>query len=202
MAWALVLSMFCSFQTYAQTQWADHDAVKSRMRVIVDNDFGGDPDGFFHLAQQLLSPSCDVKGIVCSHHYKEFYRKPGHVAYAREQVQALLNLMRFNEIPVYLGCDSTLQDVVMPLESEGAKAIVREAMREDDHSPFYILCGAGLTNIASAYLMEPRIAEHITAVVWIGGPEYHDLCRNKIQRQCEYNFGIIWHVSVCADTWV
>ena len=109
--------------------------------------------------------------------------------------------MQFNEIPVYLGSDSTLQDVLTPLESEGAKAIVREAMREDDYSPLYILCGAGLTNIASAYLMEPRIAEHIIAVVWIGGPEYHDLCRNKIQRQCEYNFGIIWHVSVCADTW-
>ncbi|MGN0222339.1 MAG: nucleoside hydrolase [Prevotella sp.] len=160
------------------------------MRVIVDNDFGGDPDGLFHLAEQLLSPSCEVRGIVCSHHYKEFYRKPGHVAYAREQVQALLDVMHINDVPVYMGSDSTMQDVITALESEAARAIVNEAMRDDGKSPLYILCGAGLTNIASAYLMEPRIAERIAAVVWIGGPEYNDLCRNKIQHQREYYFGI------------
>ncbi|MBQ7513550.1 MAG: nucleoside hydrolase, partial [Prevotella sp.] len=67
--------------------------------------------------------------------------------------------------------------------------IIAEAMREDKR-PLYVLCGAGLTNIAAAYLMEPRIAERITAVVWIGGPEYADLCRNQLQKQREYNQGI------------
>lgn len=190
MAVALALVIFSSLHASAQTKWAERDVVKSRMRVIVDNDYGGDPDGLFHLAQQLLSPSCDVKGIVCSHHYKDFYRKPGSVAYACEQVQSLLDVMHIKDVPVYMGSDSTMHDAVTPLESEGARAIVREAMRDDDNSPLYILCGAGLTNMASAYLMEPRIAERIAAVVWIGGPEYPDLCRNMIQRQREYNFGI------------
>jgi hypothetical protein len=37
------------------------------MRVIVDNDFGGDPDGLFQLAHLLLSPSVDVRAIIGSH---------------------------------------------------------------------------------------------------------------------------------------
>jgi hypothetical protein len=37
------------------------------MRVIVDNDFSGDPDGLFQMAHLLLSPSVDIRGIIGSH---------------------------------------------------------------------------------------------------------------------------------------
>ena len=37
-----------------------------RMRVIIDNDFGGDPDGLFQLAHHLLSPSVEICGIIGS----------------------------------------------------------------------------------------------------------------------------------------
>ena len=90
----IAFAFSATFVLFAQTKWADQEVVKPRMRVIVDNDFGGDPDGFFHLAEQLLSPSCEVRGIVCSHHYKEFYDKPGNVSYARSQVQTLLDVMK------------------------------------------------------------------------------------------------------------
>jgi len=30
--------------------------VKPRMRVMIDNDLGGDPDGLFQLAHHLMSP--------------------------------------------------------------------------------------------------------------------------------------------------
>jgi purine nucleosidase len=38
----------------------------------------------------------------------------------------------------------------------------------------YILCGAGLTEIASALLTKPEIAEKLI-LIWIGGPEYTDM---------------------------
>jgi len=41
--------------------------VKPRMRVIIDNDFGGDPDGLFELVQHILSPSVEIRGIIGSH---------------------------------------------------------------------------------------------------------------------------------------
>lgn len=184
----LTLALF-SLSVEAQTKWVDEKTIESRVRVIVDNDFGGDPDGLFHLAQQLLSPSAEVRGIVCSRHYNDFYALPGDVSFAKQQVDTLLDVMQISDIPVSLGSDLTMTEISQPSDSEGARLIVAEAMR-DDKRPLYILCGAGLTNIASAYLINPQIAERIKAVVWIGGVEYPDLCRNQLQRKREYNQGI------------
>lgn len=50
----------------AWAQGAQGEAAP-RMRVIIDNDFSGDPDGLFQLAHHLLSPSVEVRGIIGSH---------------------------------------------------------------------------------------------------------------------------------------
>lgn len=163
--------------------------AQPRMRVIVDNDFGGDPDGLFQLAHQVLSPSAEIRAIVGSHHYDDFFGNPGTSAFACKMAKEVLSVMHCDSLSVFVGAEGKFTNIKEPLESEGARAIVAEAMR-DDKRPLYVLCGAGLTNIAAAYLMEPRIAERITAVVWIGGPEYADLCRNQLQKQHEYNQGI------------
>lgn len=69
-------------------------------------------------------------------------------------------------------------------------AIIKEAMREDTPLPLYVLCGAGLTDIASAYLIEPRIAKRLT-LIWIGGPEYPGLAVPPPGNSSpEYNTGI------------
>jgi hypothetical protein len=44
-----------------------------------------------------------------------------------------------------------------------------EAMRTDTRLPLFARFGAGLTELANAYLIEPRIADRLTTV-WIGGP--------------------------------
>jgi purine nucleosidase len=63
-------------------------------------------------------------------------------------------------------------------------------MREDTKMPLYMVCGAGLTNIASALLLEPRIAKKII-LVWIGGGEYHGLTTTPLtENNPEYNLGI------------
>ena len=159
------------------------------IRVIVDNDFGGDPDGLFQLAHQVLSPSAEIRAIVGSHHYDDFFGNPGTSAFACKMAKEVLSVMHCDSLSVFVGAEGKFTNIKEPLESEGARAIVTEAMREDKR-PLYVLCGAGLTNIAAAYLMEPRIAERITAVVWIGGHEYADLCKNQLQKQREYNQGI------------
>ena len=59
-----------------------------------------------------------------------------------------------------------------PVDSEGARLIVEEAMKADDR-PLYAIFLGPLTDLASAYLMEPRIAKRLTAI-WIGGGLYPD----------------------------
>lgn len=168
-----------------------YSGTQPRARVIIDNDFGGDADGLFHLAHHLMSPSNDVRAIICSHHYADFYGWPGDTGHARREVLDLLAAMRYDRaIPVLQGAEGRFTDRSTALESEGAGAIVAEAMRDDTDLPLYVLVGGGLTNIASAYLMEPRIADRIT-LVWIGGPEYPELCAaHRIQAGREYNLGI------------
>src|SRR5665647_1632888 len=63
-------------------------------------------------------------------------------------------------------------------------------MREDTKMPLYVVCGAGLTSVASAYLMEPRIAKKII-LVWIGGGEYPGFTKTPhTENNPEYNLGI------------
>jgi len=181
------------YSVYAQNDSIYYsETVKPRIRVIIDNDFGGDPDGLFQLVHHILSPSVEIKGIIGSQHYKGgFYGSPGTATYACTQVNELLSAMRLSKkLPVYEGGASGLTDIKTPIVSDGAKAIVQEAMREDTKMPLYVVCGAGLTNIASAYLMEPRIAKKII-LVWIGGSEYQGLAIPPPKGgNLEYNLGI------------
>lgn len=189
----LGLILFHGLPVFAQNDPVYYnETVKPRVRVIIDNDFGGDPDGLFQLAHHILSPSVEIKGIIGSQHYKGgFYGSSETATYACTQVKELLSIMRLTgKLPVYEGGASGLTDIKAPVISEGAKAIVKEAMREDTRMPLYVVCGAGLTNIASAYLIEPRIAKRII-LVWIGGAEYQGLAIPPPHgKNPEYNLGI------------
>src|SRR5947207_4005193 len=63
-------------------------------------------------------------------------------------------------------------------------------MRDDTKLPLYVVCGAGLTDLASAYLLEPKIASRLT-LIWIGGPEYTELASPPPgYTSLEYNLAI------------
>lgn len=188
----LVILLLQAFTIYAQSNTVYKETVAPKIRVIIDNDFGGDPDALFQLAHHLLSPSVEIKGIIGSRNYDSgFYGSPSTATFACTQVDQLLSVMKLTgKIPVYQGGNSGLTNTKTPVVSEGAKAIVREAMREDTKMPLYVVCGAGLTSIASAFLMEPRIGKKII-LVWIGGGEYRELTKTHLaENNPEYNLGI------------
>ncbi len=167
--------------------------VKPRMRVIIDNDFGGDPDGLFELVHHLLSPSVEIRAIIGSHLRPGdgFDRSKETATHAKQKVEEVLGIMNLsNKYPVYQGSNDPLENDSIPQQSEAAKAIIKEAMRDDTKLPLYVVCGAGLTDLASAYLLEPRIASRL-ALIWIGGPEYTDLAPPPPgYTSLEYNLGI------------
>ncbi len=74
------------------------------------------------------------------------------------------------QYPVLMGAAAGLADERTPIDSEGARFIIREAMKEDPR-PLYIACQGAVTDVASALLMKPEIAERMT-VIWIGGGDY------------------------------
>ena len=169
------------------------DIVKPRMRIIIDNDFGGDPDGLFQLVQHLLSPSVEIRGIIGSHLRAgdSFDPSKETAANAKKKIEEILGIMNLGKpYNVYQGSNIALQNDSTAQPSDAAKAIIKEAMREDTKLPLYVVCGAGLTDLASAYLMEPRIANRLT-LIWIGGPEYPELATPPPgYTSLEYNLAI------------
>lgn len=148
--------------------------VQPRMRVIVDNDFGGDPDGLFQLTHLLLSPSVEVRAIIGSHlSVKDGFDPSDHQAEnAVSKVKGLTRLMNTpSSIPIITGSNKGMPNDSTAVKDEAVKFIIQEALRTDTKQPLYILCGAGLTEEASALLEKPEIAGKFT-LVWIGGPEY------------------------------
>jgi purine nucleosidase len=192
---ALIMSIVCTM-VFAQKNSAPLFAdslVKPRMRVIIDNDFGGDPDGLFQLVHHLLSPSVEIRGILGSH------LRPGDgfdpsketAANAKRKIEEVLKIMNLPAAyAVYQGSNMPLENDSTAQPSDAATAIVKEAMREDTKLPLYVVCGAGLTDLASAYLLEPKIANRLT-LIWIGGPEYPELATPPPgYTSMEYNLGI------------
>ena len=150
-----------------------------RYSVIIDNDFCGDPDGLFQLVPHVLSTSCDIKGIIGAHHNGfSFFRDLQGKDDAEKSVNKVneaLELMGLKEqLKVVPGAPVKMTDPNKPVESEGARLIVEEALKATPEKPLYVCVGGPLTDIASAWLMNPEIGKNII-LIWIGGQEYKEI---------------------------
>lgn len=163
-----------------------------RVRVICDNDYAGDPDGLVQLSHHLLSPTVDIVGVIGTH------LAPGDPwggqhedvpAAGAEIARKISKLCKRDDVRIVTGARGHMVDHRDPLDSEGVRLIIDEAMRDDVDTPLYLVCGASLTEIASAWLIEPRIAERLT-VVWIGGHEYDGAPVAPGAPEMEYNLNI------------
>lgn len=167
------------------------EASAPRSRVIIDNDFSGDPDGLVQLAHHLLSPSVEIRAIIASHlraddtHWNRF---SSSVEVAVERAMQVVSLCgKQGAVRVLRGAEGPMSAAGVPVESPGVDFIIAEAMRTDTELPLYVVCGGSLTQIASAYIREPRIAERLT-LIWIGGAEYPGEFVAEGLTPMEYNF--------------
>lgn len=160
-----------------QFPWIDREPRPPRARVIIDNDFAGDPDDLYQVVHHLLSPGVEIPLVVCSHLREgdPFSQYADSAEGAEAVVRTLFDVMRLaDDGQVVRGASRALTSRTEPQPSAAAEAIVAEAMRDDTGLPLFAVFGGGLTELASAWLMEPRIAQRMT-VIWIGGPEYETL---------------------------
>ena len=146
---------------------APADAPANRARVIVNTDAKNEADDQYAIVHAILTPSFELHGIIPAHFGTR--RGSESMAESRAEVDRLLDLMRLTgTIRVADGAPAALPGAGTPVRSPGAELIVEEALR-DDPRPLYVAFYGPLTDMASALLMEPRIAERNVVVVWIGG---------------------------------
>ena len=147
---------------------------QKRVRMIVDTDCKNEADDQFALAHHLMTPMFEVRGIIAAHfeNGRPDYRGRSMQA-SYDEIERMLELMELSgEYPVLKGCAHALPDESTPVDSEGARFIVQEAMREDPR-PLYVALQGAITDLASALLIEPAIRDRLTAI-WIGGEQYPD----------------------------
>jgi inosine-uridine nucleoside N-ribohydrolase len=150
-----------------------------RKRVLLVNDLSGDIDGLYAAVHAILSPSIDLRGIVGTAARSKDETTQGAVALANE----MLSLMRMTDrVKVFEGAPEKMSAAI-PVRSPGSQAIIDEAMRTDAALPLVVAVGGGLTEVASALLIEPGIADRMT-IIWIGGNPYPNGGPH------EYNFSI------------
>ena len=139
------------------------------VRVITDTDVKNEADDPFAIVQALLSPKLEHVGLIAAHFGAE--RAPDGMERGYAELETIFDLMGMEKRGMlYRGAPRALSSPQEPVDSEGARLIVREAMR-DDPRPLFVTFLGPLTDMASALLIEPRIASRLT-VIWIGGGAY------------------------------
>lgn len=143
---------------------------EKQIRVITDTDAKNEADDQFAIVQTLLSPKFNNVGMIASHYGTG--RHQDSMERSFQELETILVRMNFypDDKLLFRGAGRALEFSTKPIDSEGAQLIIREAMK-DDARPLFLTIMGPITNLASALLIEPRIAGRLTAI-WIGGGQY------------------------------
>jgi len=138
-----------------------------KVRVILNTDAKNEADDQYAIVHTILTPLFELHGIIPAHFGDR--RGPGSLQASHDEVLKLLDLMDLKgRIPVHAGAEKWLPDEKTPVPSEGSALIIGEALK-DDPRPLHVAFLGPLTDMASALLEKPAIAERNVRVVWIGG---------------------------------
>lgn len=143
--------------------------------VVLDTDTYNEIDDQYALVYAILSDKINIEAIHAapfSDALAEDVRdasNPGEgMELSYEEIHRLLDRLNKSKSEfVFKGSDSYLQRPDEPIESEAVDNLIRIAKQDRPNRLFVVAIGAP-TNVASALLKQPKIAEDIV-VVWLGG---------------------------------
>jgi inosine-uridine nucleoside N-ribohydrolase len=87
------------------------------------------------------------------------------------EIFKLLDLMKI-EMEVFRGSDSFLADEKTPVISDAARDLAARVENYSPENPLYVVAIGAITNVASALLLNPKVAEN-AVLVWLGGHGFH-----------------------------
>lgn len=138
-----------------------------KKKVIVDTDAYNEMDDQFSILYALCSDRMEVIALNAApfdnDRAKDF--EDGMVKSYEELMRLTALLPDGDSIPVFHGSRKPIEKTGHPAPSPAAENIISEALASAE--TVYILTLGAATNVASALLMDPRIAEKI-CVIWLG----------------------------------
>ncbi len=150
-----------------------------QMRVIIDSDTGTEIDDVWAIGLALLSPErFKIEGFVgANYDNNNSSAGPQSVEDSARLIETILEKAGLKGTgPVKRGSQPMRYDFE-PSESDGVNFIIEKAMASPVDDPLWIIGLGAATDIASAYLKEPRIAEHIR-VFWHFRTDWPKRCTN------------------------
>lgn len=150
--------------------------------VVLDTDTFNEVDDQFALSYLLASQEkLKVQALYAAPFFNEKSSSPEDgMLKSYEEILRLLKLCHAQELEdrVFQGSRGYLPDEKTPVASPAAEDLARRAMGYSPENPLYVIAIGAITNVASALLLEPAIAEKIV-LVWLGGnawdwPDNHE----------------------------
>ncbi len=146
---------------------------RSCVDVVLDTDAYNEVDDQFAIAYLLRSADkLKTKAIYAAPFLNVRSETPAdgmEKSYA--EILNVLSLMG-ESVPVFKGSERFLDNEQTPVLSDAARDLAARAMTYTPERPLYVIAIGAITNVASALLLAPEIAERIV-VVWLGGHAYH-----------------------------
>ena len=155
------------------------DTILSRLRApqgvvdaVLDTDTFNEIDDQFALSYMLRSTErINTRAIYAAPFFNENSSSPEDgMLKSYEEIKTLLKLAnREDLIPcAFEGSRRYLPDEKTPVDSPAARDLAARAAEYSPEHPLYVVGIGAITNVASALLLNPAIAENIV-VVWLGG---------------------------------
>jgi len=141
--------------------------------MVLDTDTYNEIDDQFAVVYSLLCDNLTVEAIYAAPFFNRRSTGPGDGM--RKSYEEILRLLERLDRPhkgfAYHGSERYLERLDTPVHSEAVKDLIARAVQPRE-APLYVVAIGAITNIASALLLKPEIAEQIV-VVWLGGhPQY------------------------------
>ena len=146
---------------------------QGKIDVVLDTDAYNEIDDQFAIAYLLRSKEkLNTKAIYAAPFFNEISTSPNHgMEQSYDEILRLLDLLE-EKVDVFRGSESFLADEHTPVISPAAKDLAERANAYSSENPLYVVAIGAITNVASAILLNPAVAEN-TVVVWLGGHALH-----------------------------
>ena len=144
--------------------------------MVLDTDAYNEIDDQFAIAYALhATEKLHVKALYAAPFHNE--RSSGPADGMERSYHEIIKLLQLAGLscPVYRGSDRYLQEEATPVASDAAHHLAALAAQYSPEKPLYVVAIGAITNVASALLLAPGIAERIV-IVWLGGHalDWHD----------------------------
>jgi len=142
-------------------------------RMVLDTDTYNEIDDQFALVHALLSPDrVELEAIYAAPFGNGRSEGPADgMRKSYEEIHRILDLIPGRHAPVFEGARQWLSECGQPEANPASLDLIDRAM-SSDVTPLYVVAIGAPTNVVTALMLRPEMADRIV-VVWLGGHALH-----------------------------